>query len=174
MDHGAGARRKLLPYSFRTDSARLVAIEQDDDPTGVVKVKELLRGNVAAEESNCGDMDLGEAKHGPGTLHEDDAVGRNEACHPVEVVEHRRAGQLQRQLPFPQPRCLVGVESTAGVTEGKSPRIIETDADAAFEETWTMVATDLETVGSLGPNALDAKQVGVRIEAETPGVGLKE
>ena len=132
----------------------------------------MFGGEVSAKECDSGDADLVEAHDGPWALDEDSDVGveRSDA---VEVVEQTVLGETWGEFPFSVESDLLWIESSRGIAEGVCVGVAESDADGVMEEAPAPIETGLEAACGLGPDPLEAEEIGFVVEWEAPAEGCE-
>jgi hypothetical protein len=96
-----------------------------------------------------------------------------EICDTVEAIEDVAFWKSCWELPLAIGHGLVGVESSPEITEGVAGWIVESDPDAVFEESVSVVGAGLEGAGGIWRNTLFLKEGRVFVEVESSRVGTK-
>lgn len=132
----------------------------------------MFGGEVGAKECDSGYADLVEAHDGPWALDEGGDVGveRSDA---VEVVEQTALGETRGEFPFSVVSDPLWIEYTCGIAEGLCVEVAELDADGVLEGAPAPIETGLEAACGLGPDPLEAEEIGFVVEWEAAVEGCE-
>lgn len=130
----------------------------------------MFGGEVGAQECDSGDGDLVEAHDGPWALDDDSDVGV-ERSNAVKIVQQPVLGETWGEFPFSVVSDLLWIESSSGIAEGVCVGVAEADADGILEEASATIETDLEAACGLGPDPLEAEEIGFVVEWESTAEG---
>jgi len=97
-----------------------VPVEQENDTRGGVEKTLLWLGEMEAEQSDGGHIDLVESHDAPGTLGQNEGGGREPKADSVEVEQDLIAWKPRREFPFSEACGELRVQASAGVAEGRA------------------------------------------------------